>query len=77
MGAEAVGTLQSLVSTRHRSLHGIDPYTWLIDVLQRVSTHPGRDVAQLTPRLWKNQYADNPMTSDVGRPVPAKAMQEA
>ena len=27
------------------------PYTWLVDVLQRVSTHPARDVTQLTPRL--------------------------
>ena len=25
-------------------LHGIDPYTWLVDVLQRVSVHPAREV---------------------------------
>ena len=75
MGAEAVGILQSLVSTCR--LHGIDPYTWLVDVLQRVSTHPARDVAQLTPRLWNDHFADNPMTSDVGSAVPAKATQES
>lgn len=75
VGAEAVGILQSLVSTCR--LHGVDPYTWLVDVLQRISTHPARDVAQLTPRLWKGHFADNPMTSDVSRAVPAKATQEA
>ena len=57
-------------------LHGIDPYTWLVDVLQRISTHPARDVAQLTPRLWKGHFADNPMTSDVSMAVPAKVPQE-
>ena len=73
--AEAAWTLQSLVSTCR--LHGIDPYTWLVDVLKRVSTHLARDVAQLTPRLWKDHFADNPMTSDVGRAVPAKATEES
>ena len=75
MGAESVGILQSLVSTCR--LHGIDPYTWLVDVLQRVSTHPARDVTQLTPRLWKDHFADNPMTSDVRRAVPEKEPQAA
>ena len=74
-GAEAVGILQSLVLTCR--LHGIDPYTWLVDVLQRISTHPARDVAQLTPRLWKGHFADNPMTSDVGMAVLAKVPQAA
>ena len=53
-------------------LHGIDPYTWLVDVLQRISTHPARDVAERTPLLWKDRYDDNPMTVDVNRAVPAK-----
>ena len=75
MGAESVGILQSLVSTCR--LHGIDPYTWLVDVLQRVSTHPAREVAQLTPRLWTDHFADNPMTSDVSKPVLAKEPKAA
>ena len=75
MGAESVGILQSLVSTCR--LHGLDPYTWLVDVLQRVSTHPDREVVQLTPRLWKDHFADNPMTSDVSKAVPAKEPQAA
>ena len=75
MGAESVGILQSLVSTCR--LHGIDPYTWLVDVLQRVSTHPDREVAQLTPRLWKDHFADNPMTSDVSKAVSEKEPKAA
>ena len=74
-GAGAVGILQSLVLTCR--LHGIDPYTWLVDVLQRISVHPARDVAQLTPRLWKDRFAEGPMTSDVSRAVPAKVPQAA
>ena len=73
MGAESVGILQRLVSTCR--LHGIDPYACLVDVPQRVSIHPARDVAQLTPRLWKDHFADNPMISDVSKAVPAKEPQ--
>lgn len=48
-------------------LHDIDPYTWLVDVLQRVGQHPAAKVAQLTPRLWKQHFADNPLRSDLER----------
>ena len=27
------------------------------------------DVAQLTPRLWKEHFAANPLTSDIGKGV--------
>ena len=48
VGAESVGIRQNLVSTCR--LHGIDPYAWLIDVLQPVSTHPpGSGFAAATP----------------------------
>ena len=58
-------------------LQGVDPYTWLVNVLQRISVHPDRDVAQLTPRLWKGHFADGPMSSDVSRAEPAKVPQPA
>jgi len=61
VGAEKVGIIQSLISTC--VLHGIDPYTYLVDVLQRVAIHPQRAVAELTPRLWKEKFADQPMPS--------------
>jgi len=44
-------------------LHGIDVYSYLIDVLQRVSQHPASKVADLTPRLWKQHFAANPLRS--------------
>ena len=63
MGAEVVGVIQSLVTTCR--LHGINPYTYLVDVLQRVSIHPDKDIELLTPRRWKTVFADNPLRSDL------------
>jgi transposase len=63
LGAKHVGIVQSLLVTC--KLHGIDPTTYLIDVLQRVGSHPANRVAELTPRLWKTLYADNPMRSEI------------
>jgi hypothetical protein len=31
------------------------------DVLQRIDTHPAKDVRLLTPRLWKEHFANNPL----------------
>ena len=60
-GAKQVGIVQSLLVTCR--LHGIDPYTYLVDVLQRVSELPQSRVAELTPRLWKQNFSANPMRS--------------
>lgn len=67
IGAEYVGIIQSLLVTCR--LQGIDPYTYLVDVLQRVETHPMAEVAKLTPRLWKEHFAADPMRSDLDRLV--------
>lgn len=61
LGAKHVGIVQSLIVTCR--LHGIDPYTYLVDVLQRVGQHPASRVAELTPRLWKQYFAANPLCS--------------
>ena len=61
LGAEHVGIIQSLISTC--KLHGVHPYTYLIDVLQRISTHPNSRIEELTPRLWKEKFGSNPMRS--------------
>ena len=53
--------MQSLIVTCR--LHGIDPYDYLVDVLQRVSLHPASRVDELTPRLWKTLFAGNPLRS--------------
>ena len=63
LGAKHVGIIQSLIVTCR--LHGVDSYTYLVDVLQRVSEHPGSRVAELTPRLWKQHFAANPLRSDL------------
>lgn len=63
VGAETVGIIQSLVSTCR--LHDINPYTYLVDVLQRIALHPDSQVEDLTPRRWKTLFADNPLRSDL------------
>ena len=60
-GARQVGIVQSLIVTCR--LHGIDPYDYLVDVLQRVGTHPASRVAELIPRNWKTLFGAHPMRS--------------
>jgi len=63
VGAKHAGIVQSLITTCR--LHGIDPYTYFVDVLQRVGQHPAARVAELTPRLWKQHFAEQPLRSDL------------
>ena len=63
IGADRVAVIQSLLVTC--KLQGVDPYVYLVDVLQRISEHPASDVIDLTPRVWKTKFADNPMKSDL------------
>jgi len=70
LGAKYVGIVQSLIVTCR--LHQIDPYDYLVDVLQRVGQHPASQVHLLTPRLWKQRFAANPLRSAL-HDLPAKA----
>ena len=63
LGARQVGIIQSLLVTC--KLHGIHPHTYLVDVLQRISQHPASRILELTPRLWKQHFAANPLHSDL------------
>ena len=63
LGAERVGQIQSLIATCR--LHEVDPYVYLVDVLQRIEIHPQARVDELTPRLWKERFADHPMRSAI------------
>src|SRR6267142_309205 len=65
VGARHVGIIQSLLASCR--LQGVDPYVYLVDVLQRVDTHPAFDVHLLTPRLWKQHFAQTPLRSDLDR----------
>ena len=63
IGAERIGLIQSLLVTCR--LQGVDPYVYLVDVLQRISEHPASQVLDLTPRLWKTRFSHHPMKSDL------------
>ena len=65
IGAKYVGIIHSLIATCR--LQGIAPYIYLVDVLQRIETHPANRVHELTPRLWKDLFAANPLRSDLDR----------
>jgi len=62
-GAEYVGIIQSLPTTCR--LHNINPYPYLVDVLQRVGEHPASKVEELTPRVWKTKFAKDLLQSDL------------
>ena len=61
VGAKYVGVFQSLIVTC--KMHGVDPYTYLVDVLQRVSDHPQSEIHLLTPGQWKEHFGGNPRCS--------------
>jgi transposase len=65
VGARSVGIVQSLIASCR--LQGVDPYVYLVDVLQRIDSHPAFEVHLLTPRLWKHHFAANPLRSDLDR----------
>ena len=62
-GAHNVGIVNSLVATCQ--LLEISPLVYLTDVLQRIDTHPADRIHELTPRLWKELFADAPMTGSI------------
>jgi transposase len=47
LGAEQLGILQSLMVACR--MQGINPYHYLVDVLQRIAMHPASQVDDLTP----------------------------
>jgi transposase len=65
VGARQVGIIYSVLASCR--LQGVDPYVYLVDVLQRVDTHPAQEVHLLTPRLWKQHFAEHPLRSDLDR----------
>ena len=47
--------------------HPLQFFNTKLDVLQRIDTHPAFEVHLLTPRLWKQHFAANPLRSDLDR----------
>ncbi len=60
-GARHSAILYSLLLTC--SLQGVNPRTYLIDILQRMDVHPGKAINELTPRLWASTVNGAPMRS--------------
>lgn len=54
-GGVRAAVIYSLISTCKR--HGINPFEYLRDVLERVSTHPARRIEELLPHRWKSLRA--------------------
>lgn len=65
MGARQVAVIQTLLASCRA--HGIDPYTYLVDVLQRVKTVAASEVDDLIPRRWLKRFGANPLRSDLYR----------
>ncbi|MFT6903776.1 MAG: transposase [Oleiphilaceae bacterium] len=63
IGAKYFVIIPSLVVTC--KMHDINPYVYLVDVLQRVAIHPVKQMHKLTLRLWKEKFAENLMRSDL------------
>lgn len=57
-GGKTAATLMSLCTTCKD--FGIDPFAYLRDVLDRVSTHPNSRIEELLPDRWKPAEATDP-----------------
>ncbi|WP_252178429.1 IS66 family transposase [Endozoicomonas sp. 4G] len=64
-GADNVAVFQTLIVSC--LLAGIDPYKYFVDVLQRISLHPARDIRELIPRIWKEKFGANSLKSDLDK----------
>ena len=65
VGAEVVGICQTIIVTC--KMQGIDPYEYMVDVLQRIDRHPQNQIADLIPRNWKDNFSDDPLKSVIDR----------
>jgi transposase len=61
-GGEKAANLFSLMITCKRL--NVEPYAYLHDILQRLPSHPNKDIWQLTPRGWKETFAPKSPSSN-------------
>ena len=54
-GGERAAFMYTLIGTA--KLNGIEPQTWLADVLARIAEHPAQRLHELLPWNWKGQAA--------------------
>jgi len=60
-GARHAAIFYSLI--RSCSLAEVNPFVYLVDVLQRIDRHPASKTELLIPRQWKEHFAQAPLTS--------------
>ena len=65
-GSEEAGQRSAVIYTliENCRMHGVEPYTYLKDVLERLPTMTNQQVARLTPLNWKKEH---PSPSQNGR----------
>jgi len=56
--ARRSAVLYSLLGTC--KMHGIEPYTWLKNVLEKMPTHPINKIKELLPHYWQRVQVDQP-----------------
>jgi len=61
-GGRRAAIFYSLIETCRR--HGVEPFAYLRDILERVSTHPAKDIAALLPPNWKKAQETPPAAAD-------------
>jgi hypothetical protein len=49
-GGKTAAVLRSFVASCQRA--GVDPFTWVRDVLSRIAAHPITRLAELLPHTW-------------------------
>ena len=52
------------------------PFAPTLDVLQRVGIHPASCAVELTPRVWKTLFADDPPRRSRARTGPARLLAD-
>ena len=59
LGSEAAAHRTAVLLTLVQTCkaHQVDPFAYLRDVIERVSTHPMRRIAELSPRRWRDLRA--------------------
>jgi len=55
--AQRAAMIYSLFATCR--IHGVNPYTWLKDVLERMHLYTTTNIAELLPQNWKKTQAEN------------------
>ena len=69
-GGRRAAIIYSLIATCKR--HGVEPFAYLRDVLDRVSTHPQSGIAALFPDNWQAAQAAAQASSDTSSDATAQ-----